>query len=245
MNIKQGMIPVLVVVLSGCNAAERLSRAGEMPPLTPIQNPQHARQTYPISMPTPRPRVAQRGENSLWQSGARAFFKDQRAREIGDLLTISVNLNDTADIDNHTKHSRSSSQDVGVKNLGITSEKIASLIPGVDPTKIIGLSTAPGHEGKGSVKRSEKLVFRVAAVVTQVLPNGNLVVSGRQEVRVNYEVRDIAITGVIRPEDINANNTIDSSKIAEARISYGGRGQLSDVQQAPWGHQLIGALTPF
>lgn len=237
---------LLALFLTGCNTFDRVTHIGKAPELSEITNPQQNKNIYPISMPTPQPRVNVRGQNSLWQSGARAFFKDQRAREIGDLLSITVNLNDTADIANNTKKSRSSSQDVSVGAFGVTSEKLTTLLPdGVNPKSLFDVSSSPNHEGKGSVKRSEKLSFKIAAVVVQVLPNGNLVISGKQEIRVNFEVRDILITGIIRPEDINANNTIDSSKIAEARISYGGRGQLTDMQQSPWGQQLIDAVSPF
>ena len=115
----------------------------------------------------------------------------------------------------------------------------------VDPMDLVDIDTRSVHEGEGSVEREETINLKVAAIVTQTLPNGNLVIRGRQEVRVNFEVRELFIAGVIRPEDITADNTIDSSKVAEARIIYGGRGQLTDVQQPRYGFQLLDIIYPF
>ena len=147
---------------------------------------------------------------------------------------------------NESNRTRSGSESAGVPNLLGYEAQLNSVLPkSVDPTKLIGTNSSSSANGKGAVTRSEAITLKVAAIVTQVLPNGNLVVSGKQEVRVNYELRELNIAGVVRPEDIVSDNTISYEKIAEARISYAGRGQINDVQQPRWGQQLIDVLFPF
>src|SRR5690606_36481781 len=181
--------------------------------------------------------------NSLWRNGSRAFFKDQRAHQVGDILTVKVNITDKAIIANETQRSRSNKEDSGVDNffgkskLPITNSAL--------PTRLFTADSTASSDGKGSVNRQEALLTNVAAVVTQVLPNGNLVVEGKQEIRVNFEVRELIVAGVVRPEDIESDNTIESTKIAQARIAYGGRGQITDVQQPRYGQQVMDILLPF
>jgi flagellar L-ring protein precursor FlgH len=158
---------------------------------------------------------------------------------------VTVNITDKAAIENETQRSRTNKEDSGVsdfigsKTLGASAAK--ALLPG----RILTADSTASSDGKGSVNRQEALQTNVAAVVTQVLPNGNLVVEGKQEVRVNYEIRELVVAGIVRPEDIQSDNTIDSTKIAEARIAYGGRGQITDVQQPRYGQQVLDVLLPF
>jgi flagellar L-ring protein precursor FlgH len=230
-------------LLSGCAAIERLRTIGEPPPLSAIDNPT-ARPGYkPVQMPMPAAQPAAYSPNSLWRNGSRAFFKDQRAHQVGDILTVKVNITDKANIDNETKRSRDSQDDSGIDNF-FGKTKVPIMNTPV-PTRIFTADSTTSTEGKGSVNRSEALETNVAAVVTQVLPNGNLVIEGRQEIRVNFEVRELIVAGVVRPEDIESDNTIQSTKIAQARIAYGGRGQITDVQQPRYGQQVLDVLLPF
>jgi len=233
--------------LSACNTLQRLSEVGEAPKMSSIENPTQRRDYRPVSMPMPAPEVAQPNANSLWRPGARAFFKDQRASEVGDILTVIVDIKgEKAELDNSTSRTRDASESAGLPNfLGLETDLVKILPDEVDPSNLANLSSDSGHTGQGSIDREETINIRLAAVVLQVLPNGNLVIAGRQEVRVNYELRELAVTGVIRPQDIRSDNTIAWDKIAEARISYGGRGTISDVQQPRYGQQIFDIVFPF
>ena len=190
------------------------------------------------------PRAA--SANTLWRSGARAFFQDQRAHRVGDILTVNVAITDSAQVQNTSVATRKANATLGVPNfLGLESS-IGKILPkAFDPAQAVAVSSDVESNGQGSVNRSEAVTLTVAAIVTAVLPNGNLVIQGRQEVRINSELRELTVAGVVRPEDISAGNTIRHDQIAEARVSYGGRGQVSNVQKAPAGNALLTKFSPF
>jgi flagellar L-ring protein precursor FlgH len=249
--VSRHLLPLAAILafgtaLGGCNTLTRLSQVGEEPPLTSIQNP-IAMPTYqPVSMPMPAPVTEERQANSLWRTGSRAFFKDQRASQVGDILTVVIEIQDDANLRNTTARNRAAGEDANLSAfLGFEGQLENFLPDGVDPTNLVEAGSTSNSTGNGTVQRREDINLRVAAVVTQVLPNGNLVLTGRQEVRVNYEVRELLVAGIIRPEDITSVNTVDYDQIAEARISYGGRGQITDVQQPRYGQQVFDILFPF
>ena len=234
----------LVTTLAACNTTGRLANVGRAPALSPIVDPTVTAGYRPVSMPMPAavPPVYQ--ANSLFRTDARGFFKDQRAAKVGDILTVLVAIDDRAQIGNSTSSARTSSNTTGVS--GVMGSIFNSVAPSdVSADAALGTNSGINHAGNGSVNRSERVTTQVAAVVTQLLPNGNLVIEGRQEVRVNFEVRDLIVAGIVRPEDIGSDNTIPSTKIAEARIAYGGRGQITDVQQPRYGQQVLDAILPF
>lgn len=239
-HLRLGLALAAALILSGCGSMERLSRIGKAPDLTPMASqdvPPSDRSFQPMVVPSPtRPESHSEERNSLWQTGTRHFFKDPRASKIGDILTVTIDINDKAKVDNTTVRSRDNSNNATIAQFPGGLGRASDLVD-------LGSSTA--NRGSGSVNRSEAISLQVAAVVTQVLPNGNLVIKGRQEVRVNYEVRELTIMGIVRPEDIMANNTVRHAQIAEARVSYGGRGQITDLQQPPYGQQLYEILVPF
>jgi flagellar L-ring protein precursor FlgH len=236
-------VGLLASLTGGCYSLERLRWLGDQPPLAAIDNPTTKAGYKPVQMPMPAPQPAVFNPNSLWRNGSRAFFKDQRAHQIGDILTITVNINDNANFANETQRSRTNKEDSGVDSFFGKSK--LPIINQSLPGRIFTGDSTSSSDGKGTVDRKEALLTNVAAVVTQVLPNGNLVVEGKQEIRVNFEIRELIVAGVVRPEDIQSDNTIDSSKIAEARIAYGGRGQITDVQQPRYGQQVLDVLLPF
>jgi flagellar L-ring protein precursor FlgH len=238
------LLPLVAFLLDGCAAIDRLKMIGEQPPLSPIDNPTAQAGYKPVQMPMPQPQPASYNPNSLWRNGSRAFFKDQRAHQVGDILTVTVNITDKAAIANETQRSRTNSEDSGITDF-IGSKTIPNPSKAILPGRILTADSSASSDGKGTINRSEAVVTNVAAVVTQVLPNGNLVIEGKQEIRVNYEVRELIVAGIVRPEDIQSDNTIDSAKIAQARIAYGGRGQITDVQQPRYGQQVLDVLLPF
>jgi flagellar L-ring protein precursor FlgH len=232
--------------LSACNATSRIAEIGSAPRMSGIQNPQAQPGYQPVSLPMPAPQIGAREPNSLWRAGARAFFKDQRAGRVGDILTVTIDIDDRAQINNQTARTRENSESAGLPNFLGLQEKIGKLTgTDVTPENLVELESGTNNKGTGTIQRRENIRLQVAALVTDVLPNGNLVIQGKQEVRVNYELRELAITGVIRPEDVASDNRISYEKIAEARISYGGRGQIMDVQQPRYGQQLFDIIMPF
>jgi flagellar L-ring protein FlgH len=244
------------LTLGACSSMDRLNAVGKQPALSAIENPTATPGYKPVQMPMPVPQPVSYQGNSLWRSGSRAFFKDQRARQIGDILTVKVKITDRANIDNTTSRSRKAGESgaaggkIGAGITGAVGAILGKVLPAgqqaaTDADALLTVKSDSSQEGAGSVRRQEQLTTNVAGVITQVLPNGNLVVEGKQEVRVNFEVRELIVAGIIRPEDIEADNTIDSSKIAQARIAYGGRGHISDVQQPRYGQQVMDVLLPF
>jgi flagellar L-ring protein FlgH len=226
-------------------ACESLKTATATPSMSPI--------TYPAALvpkvqevlgkndDSPRPASA----NSLWRNGARTFFHDQRASKVGDILTINVVIADNAQLQNETTANRTSSVNGGFNNLFGLETLVKHAIPGLTAANLVNTNSTLAQDGKGSVARSEAINMTIAAVVTGVLPNGNLTIQGRQEVRVNNELRELTVAGIVRPEDITAANTIQHTQIAEARVSYGGKGQVTQVQRTPTAQALVAQYSPF
>jgi flagellar L-ring protein precursor FlgH len=191
----------------------------------------------------PAPVALYRGNNSIWQDSRADLFSDLRARKIGDTVTVKIFIKDKASIANDSERKRDANNSLNLDlayGAGSSDASIANT-----GTFAGNINSKTKTKSEGGIERSEQIELLVAAVVSDVLPNGNLVISGSQEVRVNYEMRVLNVAGIIRPLDVAADNTIAYEKIAEARISYGGRGRLMEVQQPPWGQQLIDNASPF
>ncbi|MGO4573375.1 flagellar basal body L-ring protein FlgH [Microvirga sp. 2TAF3] len=176
---------------------------------------------------------------STWSNASADLFTSARAKRVGDIVTVNIQIDDKAEFENASDRHRSSKINAGLD--------YAFSFKGwnADGTGDVGLKSSSSSDGRGTIDRSEKLRLSVAAVVTEVLPNGNVLISGSQEVRVNFEVRVLNIAGIVRPGDISKKNTISYDKIAEARVSYGGRGRIMEVQQPAYGQQIFDAITPF
>ena len=233
-------------LISGCaSTLDKLEGIGKAPPLAKLKDPEI--DSKPITWPLPETAAAQKtSANSLWQPGARTFFRDGRASRVGDLLRVKINITDQAEFDNNTTSTRSTAEKSAAPTfLGL--EKKTGLIPFVstNPANLISVTGSDTNQGNVTAKRKETVQTQVAALVTQVLPNGNFVISGKQEFLMNYDIREVSIKGVVRPADIGSDNTVDSTQVAEARITYGGRGQNMDLQQPRWGSQAVDILSPF
>ncbi|OPZ78449.1 MAG: Flagellar L-ring protein precursor [Alphaproteobacteria bacterium ADurb.Bin438] len=240
--LKFGM---LVLSLTACQALKDLGKAPEM---SKIENPLAKEEYQKVEMPLPEPQSQPViNKNSLWRAGSRGFFKDQRAFQVGDILTVNVEIKDAAVFSNKTSRQRGS--DTGktsINSLAGLEKYIDKALPGTGTAaNLLDFSSASKASGQGSINRNEQINLTVAAIVTQVLPNENLVIVGTQEVRVNHELRNLTVSGVIRKSDITPKNTINSSQIAELRVSYGGRGVISTVQNPKVGQELVEILSPF
>ena len=240
---------VAPLLLAACTDTmlDRLDRVGKAPEMKPIENPTERKDYHPISWPVQKPSDGEsKPINSLWQSGSRTFFRDQRARNVGDILRVKVSISDSAKLNNSTTSSRTAAENLATPQIFGLQKKIYNILPGTTNTAdALDIKGSSANNGTGTVNRNEAVSTVMAAMVTQVLPNGNLAIEGQQQIRVNYESRMLFVKGVIRPEDISSDNIITSDQIAEARIAYGGEGSLSDLQQPRIGSQLVDILSPF
>ena len=234
---------LLLAGLSACSTVREAARGPELAPvgypaaLAPMDQTEHI-----LTRDAPQPASA----NSLWRVGARTFFNDQRAGKIGDILTVEINIDDNAKTTNSSSSSRTSGITAGIPHLLGLESSLGKILPGgFDPANAVSTNSKTSSDGSGAVTRQEQISLTIAATVMSVLPNGNLVIQGTQEVKTNNDVRQLTIAGIVRPEDITSNNTILHTQIAEARINYGGRGDTDSVQKTPVGTALMQRFTPF
>lgn len=231
--------PLTLAALLAASACST-TPVGRAPGFTPIDK---GEEHYAMSMPVlPETNRTVQSEASLWSGGPRSLLGDRRAGQQGDIMTVVIDIDESAQIKNSSSRSRSGSENMGVSSLFGLPERLPADIS-VDPG--VGLESSSEAQGEGDVRRNEKLELRVAATVVNVLPNGVLQIQGSQEVRVNFEIRELQVTGYVRPEDISRQNEITYDKIASARISYGGRGQITDMQQPRYGQQIVDKVLPF
>lgn len=246
-KIRLGLLSTtLLLGLSACGTMDRLSNVGQPPAMSPIVTAETQNSVKPVSLPMPNRVEETAAANSLWTSNRTTFFEDQRANEIGDILTVIIDIDEEAALENETERTRSTNESASLANLLGYENYLGKVLPdGVNPASLANLGSDGNYAGSGEVEREEEVRLRVAALVSQKLPNGNFIIHGRQELLVNFEKRIIQIDGVIRPEDIGTDNTINYDKVAQARIVYGGEGQITDVQQPRYGTQVYDIIFPF
>lgn len=186
------------------------------------------------------------GAASLWFAGGVSIFSDRRANRVGDILTVFVEIDEEAEISNRTARTRQGNDEISVSAMFGLPSVADVLLPGSGTlTPAVATSGSQSSQGSGTVSREEQVMFRLAATVERVLPNGHLFIRGNQEIRINFELRDIEVSGIVRPEDVSRRNEIGYDRIADARIVYGGRGQISDMQQPRYGQRIIDIVSPF
>jgi len=267
-----GVAILAALAASGCQRMDHLGKAPsfsamqDMPPANGAAMPpnrQAAGQMQAAMMPNPYRSdaggmsrgiqnasvssigVPQRTSGSLWSSDPKSLFGDRRAKAVGDILTVMIEIDDEAELSNSTARSRSGGENATVEGLYGLETIANAILPGDGLATGVAADSSSNASGQGQVSRNEAISLKIAARVVEVLDTGHLVITGRQEVRVNFELRDLQVVGLIRPEDISRNNDITYDKMAEARISYGGRGHISDVQQARYGQQVWDMISPF
>lgn len=236
-----------VANLPGCMILEDLSNIGDPPEISEIQDPTLIKDYKPVSMPMPvSPTASSSSVNSLWQNGSRAFFKDQRASRVGDVVTVDIKFDQKAKIDSKFKTNRTNTQNYAIPNMFGYDKYYKKVFPStIDPNKLETINSSTSVDSEGKREATDSLDIKIAATIIQILPNGNMVLQGRREVRISGEVRTLELKGIIRREDITAGNRIRYSKIAEARISDVTKGEISDLNETPWGQQLLNKILPF
>ena len=238
-------LAMLLISFALTTACSRLEQVGKAPELSPInQGAEYDAMAYAVGLPAESTRARNAGRASLWSAGRGSLLGDHRAQRTGDILTVVIEINDKAEISNSSQRGRTGSEKMSVGSLVGIPQAITNA-NGISLDPAISTNSTSASSGNGQVRRNEKLTLRVAATVVGILPNGVLQIQGSQEVRVNFELRELLVTGYVRPEDISRQNEIPYDKIASARISYGGRGQITDVQQPRYGQQIIDIVSPL
>lgn len=234
---------VTALALLGCGRGDHL---GKPPSFSPaISNQEHMAMLSP-GLPMALEREAPVQAASLWTGGRQSLLGDRRAMQRGDILTVVVEIDDKAEISNTSARSRNGSDTMNIPQLFGIPQRLNERLPdGATMANPVSVTASSESRGTGSVRRNEKMTLRIAATILDVLPNGVLSIQGSQEVRVNFEMRELSVSGFVRPADISRQNEITYDKIASARVSYGGRGQISDMQQPRMGQQILDTVLPF
>ncbi|MFN3845264.1 MAG: flagellar basal body L-ring protein FlgH [Paracoccaceae bacterium] len=237
------VVASLSLLLAGCSP---LNQVGKAPDFSPLEGSYQHHALYSNNLPDQADPDSPTDASSLWTASRASLLGDRRAGTRGDILTVVIEIDDRAEISNSSGRTRTGSQTMGMPQLMGIPQRLDRVLPeGTSMADAVDTKSSSTFSGNGSVSRKEKLTLRVAVTVVEVLPNGVLRIEGQQEVRVNFELRELIVSGYVRPSDISRTNEITYDKIAGARIAYGGRGQISDVQQPRYGQQITDILLPF
>jgi flagellar L-ring protein FlgH len=234
---------LVLLFLTGCSS---LNQVGKAPEFSQLEGSYQHHAMYSNALPNQADPSGESDASSLWTAGRASLLGDRRAGKRGDILTVVIEIDDRAEISNSSDRSRSGNQSMAIPQLMGLPQRINRALPdGTSMAEAVSTNSSSTFSGDGSVSRKEKLTLRVAATIVEELPNGVLRIEGQQEVRVNFELRELIVAGYVRPADVSRTNEVTYDKIAGARISYGGRGQITDVQQPRYGQQITDILLPF
>lgn len=251
MRMKPALLACILLAAGGCSHVSKVGQIAAGPKMTPAgasKNPvpPASEKRLALAQTPARPVSTEPNDGSLWRDGPSSLFGDRRARTQGDIVTVVIEIDDRAELQNQTTRTKTAQEGLEIPNfLGIPQLAAKILPDGAGLDAAVDASSNSSTSGQGQIRRQDKITLQVAATVVEVLPNGHLVIAGSQEIRVNQELRDLQVGGIIRPEDVSRRNTITYEKIADARILYGGRGTLSNVQDARYGQRILNVLSPF
>lgn len=232
-----------LLCLAGCTSLDEVGRA---PDFSPLEGSYQHHAMYSNALPQSADPTGPTEASSLWTAGRSSLLGDRRAGKRGDILTVVIEIDDSAEMSNSSDRARTGNQSMGIPQLLGLPQRIDRALPaGATMAEAVETGSSSTFTGDGSVSRQEQLTLRVAATIVEELPNGVLRIEGQQEVRVNFELRELVVTGYVRPADISRTNEVTYDKVAGARISYGGRGQITDFQQPRYGQQITDILLPF
>jgi flagellar L-ring protein FlgH len=235
-----------LLIFSGCTSMwDQLKNVGNPPKINEVNvyNKDNLDEVYSKTVQNQDESLS---SNSLWTPDSKTFFfRERKAKDVGDILKIKIVIEDKAKLNNKTTKKRKSGKSMGLSKLFGLENSIENGNKNVDASALLDINSDSDSTGDGQIDRKETINTNVAATIIRILPNGNFLIKGSQEIRVNYELREITVAGIVRPEDIGSDNSVDLDQIAEARVSYGGRGQLSQYQQDPYGKQVLDIIAPF
>lgn len=244
--MKLGTLCLATFLAASATGCARFDHIGKPPSFTPPEKSQELNAMMSPGLPQEVTVTRRMDEASLWSGSRQSLLGERRAMHRGDIMTVVIEIDDKAEISNSSSRSRRANENLSVPDLfGIPQRMNKKLPDGAALDQAVNINATSNSGGDGSVKRKEKLTLRIAATIVDVLPNGILSIQGSQEVRVNFEMRELLVSGFVRPNDISRQNEITYDKIASARVSYGGRGQITDVQQPRVGQQVLDAVLPF
>jgi flagellar L-ring protein precursor FlgH len=227
------MILSLLTVVLVCGCAQHKTSPTYTQPLPEVRPEDMAPLKQPVTT------------GSLWTDSRGDLFSDNKARNLGDILTVVIVEEARASKKATTETDRKSSASADItKFLGLET-KIADIFKNSDAKNLISTNYENDFEGSGTTTRKEDLVATLTTQVVGVFPNGNLGIAGKKKVTVNNEDQYILLTGIVRPMDITADNLIDSKYILDAEISYTGKGVISDRQKPGWMTRLLDHVWPF
>ncbi len=236
LNRVLGIIIILMLIASSGCAKKQMSNVVPKPSMSERNN-----------MPSPETLFASLppAEGSLWTDSGNLLFIDQKARRVGDTVIVDIVENSSSKIGANTTVSKENSLEANLPDFMGYMAWLKAKNPLLDPDDLISSEFKHESEGAGASDRSGQITASIGAIVTSVLPNGNITIYGQREMKVNNEAQYITVSGIVRPKDIDSDNRVKSTYLADARIEYSGRGVIADAQKVGWFTRALAFIWPF